>query len=138
MRRQFRLPEQDEDFLNGLELEWETITNGGMQWLIINNYPVPSGYNLEKITLAIKIETGYPRAQLDMAYFFPSLQRLDKKTINATTIQTIDGKQFQRWSRHRTPQNPWREGVDDISTHLSLINYWFKQEFMKKPNGITA
>lgn len=138
MKRDFQLPQDDIAFLNSLELLWEAIMDQGMQWVIIHDYPVISGYNLEKVSVAIKIETGYPRAQLDMAYFYPALQRLDGHPIGATCMQLINGKQFQRWSRHRTSANPWREGVDDISTHISLVSFWFEQEFIKKANGITA
>lgn len=138
MRRQFQLPEEDVIYLEGLGMNWETVNDQGMQWVIINNHPVPEGYNMKEVTIAIKIETGYPRAPLDMAYFFPFLTRLDGKSINAISIQPIDGKQYQRWSRHRTAENPWREGIDDISTHLSLVSYWFEQEFIKQPNGIPA
>ncbi len=138
MRRQFQLPEHDIIFLDGLGLPWEAIIDQGMHWVLIYDYPVHNGYNLKNVSVAIKIETGYPRAALDMAYFFPHLNRLDGKAINATSVQPIDGKQFQRWSRHRTGQNPWREGIDDLSTHLSLITFWFEQEFIKRPNGIAA
>jgi Prokaryotic E2 family E len=138
MRRQFQLPEEDIIFLNSLELPWETIVDQGMEWVIIQNYPVCLGYIIENVTLAIKLETGYPRTPLDMAYFFPALQRKDGKGINAISVQPIDGKLFQRWSRHRTPQNPWREGIDDLSTHLSLVSFWFEEEFKKQPNGITT
>lgn len=138
MRKDFQLPEEDVIFLDGLGLSWEAINDHNMQWIIVHDYPVISGYNNEKVSIAVKIETGYPRTQLDMAYFYPALQRLDGKTINATCDQMIDGKQFQRWSRHRTPANPWREGVDDLSTHMALISFWFEQEFIKQANGITA
>jgi hypothetical protein len=138
MRRQFQLPEDDIVFLDSLGLEWETLNEGGMQWVIIYDYPIAEGYNQTKIAVGIKIETGYPRAALDMAYFFPPIQRQDGKAINAISNQAIDGKLFQRWSRHRTGQNPWREGLDDISTHLSLISFWFEQEFIKQKNGIAA
>lgn len=138
MRRDFQLPEHDIDFLDGLELPWEAIKDRGMQWALIQDYPVPPGYNVEKVTVAIKIEPGYPRARLDMAYFYPHLFRKDGKQINALTQLQIDGKSFQRWSRHRTAANPWREGVDDLSTHLAMISYWFEQEFIKRPNGVTA
>lgn len=138
MRTDFQLPEGDVIFLNGLDLPWETINDRGMQWVIVHDYPVVSGYNNQKVSVAIKIETGYPRTQLDMAYFYPSLQRLDGKTINAICAQIIDGKQYQRWSRHRTSTNPWREGVDDLSTHLALVSFWFEQEFIKQTNGITT
>ena len=138
MKRQFQLPEGDQIFLENLGLPWETVTEGRMQWVIVHKYPVPEGYNIKEVSVAIKIESGYPRAQLDMAYFFPALSRLDGKRINAITFQSIDGKQFQRWSRHRSGKNPWREGVDDLSTHLALVSFWFEQEFLKHPNGIAA
>ena len=138
MKRQFQLPEQDVVYLEDLGLPWEAVNDGGMQWVLIHNFPVPPGYNVTDVSVAVKIETGYPRAQLDMAYFFPALIRLDGKGINAITLQMIDGKQYQRWSRHRTGENPWRDGVDDLSTHLTLVSYWFEQEFLKQPNGIAA
>lgn len=138
MKKDFQLPEEDVIFLDGLGLPWEAVNDQGMQWVIVHDYPVALGYNNQKVSVAIKIETGYPRAPLDMAYFFPALQRLDGKAINAISGQPIDGKQYQRWSRHRTGTNPWREGVDDLSTHLALVDFWFEQEFKKQANGIAA
>jgi hypothetical protein len=138
MRKQFQLPEQDILFLESLGTNWETIIDNGMHWVLVHDYAVHSGYIQDKVTVAIKIETGYPRTALDMAYFFPHLGRLDGKGINATSIQAIDGKQYQRWSRHRTRQNPWREGIDDLSTHMALVSFWFEEEFIKRPNGIAA
>lgn len=138
MRKHFNLPEGDEAFLSESNLPWETVNDRGMQWLLIHGFPVCMGYNLQAVCVALKIETGYPRAQLDMAYFHPALSRQDGKLIRATTPMILDGKTFQRWSRHRTGQNPWREGVDDVSTHLSLIRYWFEHEFIKLPNESRA
>lgn len=138
MRRHFQLSETDTLFLDSLGLVWETINDQGMNWIILYDFPVIQGYNLDKVSVAIKLETGYPRSPLDMVYFYPSLNRLDGKIINAVTPQLIDGLQFQRWSRHRTPQNPWREGIDDISTHLSLITFWLEQELTKHANVIAA
>jgi len=138
MKREFQLAEQDIIFLDSLGLSWEAIKDEGMQWVIINNYPVYPGYNVAEVSVAIKIESGYPRAQLDMAYFYPVLSRIDGKAINAVSIQPINGITYQRWSRHRTGQNPWREGVDDLSTHMALVSFWFEQEFIKQPNDIAA
>jgi hypothetical protein len=137
-RKQFQLPEEDVEFLESLGLSWETLTVPTGLWILIYNYPVCKGYNVETVTVAIKIEPGYPRTQLDMAYFFPSLVRKDGKPIGAISAQQIDGRFFQRWSRHRTGHNPWREGIDNLSTHMGLVSYWFKQEFEKKPNAVPA
>jgi hypothetical protein len=94
-----------------LGLPWETVNDQGMQWVIVHDYPVALGYNYKKVSVAIKIETGYPRAPLDMAYFFPALQRLDGKAINAVSNQPIDGKQYQDGPGTERSTNPWREGL---------------------------
>lgn len=131
MRRDFSLPEQDSSFLLSKDLEWETVNETGAQWVLIHKFPVPIGYNVDETAIAIMIPPGYPISQLDMVWFFPELSRLDSKPIGALSLQTIDGKPFQRWSRHRTAENPWRPGLDDLSVHLSLIDFWLERELKK-------
>lgn len=131
MRKSFLLPEVDQVYIDALNLPWETITDGTGQWLFIHDFPVPSGYNRPTVLIALMIPPGYPVVQLDMAYFFPHLQRIDGKSIAAQAFQVIDGRNFQRWSRHRTGENPWRPGIDDISTHLSMVTSWFEKELRK-------
>ncbi len=138
IRKQFELLEEDVEFLESLGLPWETLSESTGLWILIHDYPVYTGYTTHEVTVGIKVEPGYPRTQLDMAYFFPSLSRIDGQSIGATSAQQIDGKLYQRWSRHRTGQNPWREGIDNLSTHMSLVSYWFKQEFEKKPDAVPA
>ena len=36
LRQNFRLPQADEEYLNGLGLPWEAIVDGGSQWLLIH------------------------------------------------------------------------------------------------------
>ncbi len=129
MRRSFTLPLFDEEYLNRTGFLWETINEGGLPWVLIHEYPVPNGYCQRTTSVALLISPGYPDAQLDMAYFNPALSRIDNKHIGATCIQQIDGKSFQRWSRHRTGENPWRPGIDDIASHMNLVAYWLEREF---------
>lgn len=131
MKRQFFLPENDTEFLNGLGLDWEAVLEANRHWIIIHNYPVPSGYNVSQVTVALFIPPGYPASQIDMAFFNPHLSRVDNRPIGALAFQPIDGLQFQRWSRHRTTANPWRPSIDDISTHLQLVDHWFERELLK-------
>ncbi len=128
MRKEFHLPEEDTEYLDTLGCQWETISNGG-NWLLLHDYPVPSGYNTDYVSLALRIDAGYPNSQIDMMYFKTHLSRLDGKPIGALATMQIDGGQWQRWSRHRTGQNPWRAGVDNVSTHLSLVNHLLEREF---------
>lgn len=132
MRRQFSLPEADEQFLDSLGLTWETVILNGAQWLILHNYSVPAGYNHTPVFLAVRISPGYPDTQLDMVYFSPPLARADGKVIGALTTLMLDGKTYQQWSRHRTGANPWRPGDDDLSTHMELVRHWLEREFNKR------
>ena len=129
LRRDFDLLPLDEKLLNEYGHPWETVLDGS-QWVLIHEFPTHKGYNHPRVTVAIRMETGYPNTQLNMAYFFPALARNDGKAIGATGAkQVIDGKTYQRWSRHRTAQNPWRIGVDGLDTHVILIEDWLTREF---------
>lgn len=132
VRRQFDLLPQDRQFLDDYGLPWETVVDGS-QWVLIHNFPtLHEGYNHDASTAAIRLETGYPMAALDMVYFHPRLARKDGRTIGATeATQSIDGTIYQRWSRHRTAQNPWKPGQDSIASHIILIEDWLAREFEK-------
>lgn len=131
LRRQFDLMPEDQTFLDDYGLPWETITDGS-QWVLIHNFPTHGGYNHSTVMAAIRLETGYPMTELHMVYFFPALSRQDGTRIGATeATQYIDGKTFQRWSRHRTSTNPWKSGQDNIGTHIILIEDWLQRELEK-------
>jgi hypothetical protein len=131
LRRHFNLLPEDEKFLTEYGLPWETISDGS-QWVLIQEFPTHHVYNHHTVTAAIRMETGYPNAELQMVYFFPALVRIDGIPIGATqALQQIDGKSFQRWSRHRTSQNPWKIGHDNLGTHITLIEDWLEREFRK-------
>lgn len=131
LRRQFRLPETDEAYLNDLGLSWETVLDGQTRWLLIHEWIIPVGYTLQKTTLALQIPQNYSDSQIDMVYFRDPLARVDGKTIGALATQAICTESWQRWSRHRTSANPWRPGVDDIATHLTLVDEWLRRELEK-------
>jgi hypothetical protein len=126
MRREFRLPEEDEEFLNALGLPWEAVVCGRVNWLLIE-FPVPAGYTHAHATLAVRIVAAYPPGKLDMAYFYPQLARADGKTIKGVTTEQIDGKGFQRWSRHYQ----WMPGEHNLSTHVGCVEHWLASELQK-------
>lgn len=130
-RRQFSLPQEDSEWLDNLGLVYELVAEGGIPRVIIYGWPVPSGYNISKVDVNIRIDPGYPDTQIDMAYFSPALGRRDGRAIGAISDDTFDGKVWQRWSRHRTGANPWRPGLDGLSTHFALIDDWLARELRK-------
>ncbi len=131
MRRQFVLPADDIAWLESTGWQYELVVEGGVQRVIIHRFPVPVGYGLNEVSVNVRIETGYPDAQIDMAYFLPGLERVDGRAIGATCGDPFDGKTWQRWSRHRTGANPWRPGVDNLSTHMAAVQEWLARELQK-------
>ena len=131
LRHDFRLPEQDEDYLDSLGLPWETVLESQSRWLLIHDWQIPAGYNHQKTSLALLIQANYSDSQIDMVYFKNHLARSDGKSINNLSTQSIANEVWQRWSRHRTNANPWRVGVDDIASHLVLVDDWLRREFLR-------
>lgn len=131
LRRDFDLPESDCRFLDAHGLDWEAIVDGSSRWVILRQHAVPRGYNHEHVGLALLIPSGYPDTAIDMFYVKPALVRCDGKAINALSNHTICGETWQRWSRHRTPRNPWRPGEDDLSTHILLIQVLLEREIAR-------
>jgi hypothetical protein len=127
-RRHFTLPGEDQQSLDALGLPWETVIEGTVRRVIIYNYPLPNGYNQATINLCLRIEPQYPDTQIDMVYFHPHLVLTCGRSIPALSTEQFDGRVWQRWSRHRTRQNPWRPGIDNIATHLGLVKDWLGRE----------
>lgn len=130
-RCDFNLPAEDTLFLSAEGYRWESILEGGIRRIVISEFPLPEGYSSERVDLNVRLGANYPDEQIDMAYFFPPITRLDGKSIAATATDTFDGKVWQRWSRHRTPKNPWIPGQDDLSTHLVCVKDWLEKELSK-------
>ena len=128
----FTLPEADQRYLDNLGLPWECVKDANTQWVIIRGWKTPEGYNHRQVDLALLIPPLYPDSQIDMVYFSPYLSRTDGRTIQKLSDCTIQQQRWQRWSRHRTSQNPWRAGIDDIASHLALVDDWLRSEFEKR------
>jgi hypothetical protein len=132
LRRQFKLPEADVEALDAGGFRWETVGMGGQGWLLAHDYPLPPGYNVEAASVAVQIPGGYPTTQLDMVFFHPPLSRKDGRSIPCIEATTpIDGKPWQRWSRHYTPAHPWIPGEYNVITHLALVRHWLEREFQR-------
>jgi hypothetical protein len=135
MSRDFTLPEEETTFLNEHDWQWETITDGSTKWVLIHGFPIPSEYNEEMVSVAIQIQSGYPTSQLDMAYFYPWIKRKDNIPIRqADQPMNIQGKSYQRWSRHYT----WCPGLHDLTTHIKSIKTWLEAEFRKNPSALAS
>lgn len=132
LKSDFALLDKDTAYLNQLGFLWETQIDKGRRWLIIHNYMLPTGYNHEKVDIAIDIPVAYPGAALDMFYCFPSL-RLETGAIIAQTSchMPIDEKSYQRWSRHLNGKTRWNPLTDSVMTQVAVIEESILREVAK-------
>lgn len=128
-RRDFELPENERDFLeNRLGLEWEAVKVGEVRRIVVRKFSVPEGYNVSEVDLNVRLDAGYPDTQIDMVYFYPALSLKSGRPIRQLSIDDFDGRKWQRWSRHRTGENPWVAGLDNIERQLLLVREWLGRE----------
>ncbi len=125
----FAFTEEDQSFADRHPGSVERVSEGSVNWVLIHGMDVPDGYNVSKVTAAIMLPVGYPTCGLDMVYFYPELSLTSGKAIHAAEVrQTIQGKSYQRWSRHFTSQAPWRPGIDCLETYYAMIQGWLRRE----------
>ncbi len=130
-RRHFILPQEDMEWLDNTAGRFELVADDDVLRVVLYDFSVPLGYHQRQADVNVRIETGYPDTQIDMVYVHPALERADGRPISATCDESFDGKEWQRWSRHRTPANPWRPGIDNLATHFGLVEHWFLHELEK-------
>lgn len=122
------LPECDQAFLKDLALKWDLVPEGGIHWLVIYDFPIPEGYNFGTSDVSLRLERCYPDTQIDMVYFGHQLALNSGTTIRQIVSVNHLNRTWQRWSRHRTSQNPWRPGIDCIETHIVQVRHWLERE----------
>lgn len=121
VRRQFPLSADDQEYLDNSFPGWETIEG---RWVLLHDFPIRSGFTVQNVTAAIQIPSMYPATPLDMVFFYPAVLRADGTVIRAADCtQVIDGKEFQRWSRHYRPGS-WHPNEDNLATHVLAIRDW--------------
>jgi Prokaryotic E2 family E/Multiubiquitin len=121
-RRDFRMLPVDERHLDALGMTWSTLIDQGRRWLVIEGFQLPAGYNVASVQMAVEVPGTYPASEIDMFYVSPALALTSGRVIEQTQVtETIATRPFQRWSRHRGQQSPWMPGVDNLVTHLALI-----------------
>ena len=131
-RREFVLPESDVESLDAMGMPWETLSVGNGAWFLLHEWETHEHFTEPVVSVAVQIPSGYPAAALDMAFFHPPVVRKDGKSIpNANASITVDGKTWQRWSRHYTAANPWKPGEYNLLTHLQLVRAWLEREVQR-------
>ncbi|MEN2468961.1 multiubiquitin domain-containing protein [Burkholderia sp. GS2Y] len=130
VRADFTVMEEDAEFLNSKGYTWEAVASD-VKRIVVRGFEPPLGFTPTKVDMFVILPQGYPDTQIDMVYFYPPLTRNDGKPIRFLVTNEFEGKTWQGWSRHRTANSPWRQGVDNVGTHLMLVDDFLRAELSK-------
>lgn len=118
------LPAFDRGYLQSKGYKFREINDGAKNGLIIENFPVtPEGkFNTAVAQLLILIPRGYPDVAPDMFYFHPAVQFAGSNAnpAQADVNENHFGTNWQRWSRHSTPE-AWRPGIDGVNSYVQRV-----------------
>ncbi|KGS38277.1 prokaryotic E2 E family protein [Burkholderia pseudomallei MSHR5492] len=130
VRADFTVMEEDAEFLNGKGYTWEAVASDAKR-IVVRGFEPPQGFMPTKVDMFVILPQGYPDTQIDMVYFYPPLTRNDGKPIRSLVTNEFEGKTWQGWSRHRTANSPWRQGIDNVGTHMMLVDNFLRAELSK-------
>ncbi|MEF2252203.1 multiubiquitin domain-containing protein [Ralstonia solanacearum] len=131
VRADFTVMEEDAEFLNSKSYIWEAVAQLDAKRIVVRGFEPPQGFAPAKVDMFVILPQGYPDTQIDMVYFYPALARSDGKQIPSLVTNAFEDKTWQGWSRHRTENSPWRQGVDNVGTHLMLVDDFLRAELLK-------
>ena len=134
-RREVKLRPSDVEFLDSLGVPWEVLREGGGARVIIPGVEIPGALramhphpDVDRVSVAFALVAAYPDTQIDMATFYPPLQRRDGRNIPNVSDVSVDSRPWQQWSRHRPDAAAWRPDVDGIDTHYAFMLSWLRRE----------
>lgn len=117
-----KLPDLDAQFLHREEIAYRTFEEGSMLNVELLDFPLPTGLSTNTANVLIRLSSNYPDAAPDMWWVIPHLTTAHGAVIAATElIETIDGRPWQRWSRH-LDAGAWRAGVDSLESYFRLLH----------------
>lgn len=126
-RRDFGLSAVDENHLNRLGLQWETVVEQARRFVCIHDYPLPGGYTANHFLLAMELQPTYPQTFIYGFFGHPTLALASGREIpNTSQRATILGHNVIGWSRQSSP--PWNPAVDNIKTHLMTVDACLARE----------
>lgn len=117
-----KLPEPDREYLERAGIEYRVFDDGtGMLNVELIDFALPDGLNAHRANVLFRLPASYPDTPPDMWWIIPHLTPVSGGVIPATeSIETHDGRSWQRWSRHLDAAL-WRSGIDGLESYVRLL-----------------
>lgn len=108
--------------------EFECIKQpNGWIFLLIPNFPIPSGFSHDKAKILIKLPPGFPDASPDMFWVMPHLKTKSGNIPQGTCFEPLLNQQWQRFSWHLKP-GAWQPGVSTLRDFVRCITSRFDKK----------
>jgi hypothetical protein len=98
--------------------------NDGWIFTVIDQYPVPEGFNQPNTSILIKMPPNYPLGGLDMFWTDSQLRLAGGGLPVNTSIEQYLGRPWLRFSWH--PQK-WNPSSDSLASYLKFIDKRLEQ-----------
>jgi hypothetical protein len=88
--------------------------------LILRDVALPAGYSVARVNILIKVAPTFPDARPDMFWVSPVLTLANGAPPQATSIESIRGEQWQRYSWHLQP-HAWHAGTSHLRDFVRAV-----------------
>ena len=93
---------------------------GGWTFLVISDYPLPTGFKPNRVQLLVKLPPGFPDAAPDMFWVRPAVRTPGGCLPRSTCNERLLGKEWQRFSWHLAPGS-WKPGGSSLRDFLRFV-----------------
>jgi hypothetical protein len=99
---------------------------GGWKFVVFENYELPDGFSVKAVRLLIKLPPTFPDAAPDMFWVAPQLHTNNNAIPQGTSIETLLGEQWQRFSWHLQP-GAWKVGLSTLRDFMRCVRARFEK-----------
>ena len=103
---------------------------GGWKFLVISDYPLPTGFTPNQVQLLVKLPPGFPDAAPNMFWVHPAVRTPSGCLPRSTCNERLLGKDWQRFSWHLAP-GAWKPGVSSLRDFLRCVAARFPPEKLR-------
>ncbi|MEW6058051.1 MAG: E2/UBC family protein [Bdellovibrionota bacterium] len=98
---------------------------GGWDFVVIEQYSLPNGFNQKSSPLLIKVPPNYPLGGMDMFWMHPQLLLANGAMPANTSIEQNLGQAWLRFSWH---PHRWNPSSDGLISYLKFIDSRLEQK----------
>ena len=93
---------------------------GGWSFLVISDYPLPAGYQPNRVQLLVKLPPTFPDAAPDMFWVHPEVKAPTGTLPRGASTERLLDRDWQRFSWHLAA-GAWTPGISTLRDYLRCI-----------------